>query len=355
VKYYTNKARQAGMTLIELTVVLLVLVGLAGLLIPYVSGFVTKTHDSTGSSNIQSLNNAMQRYAVEHYDNFPNKMDSLLVAGNTVFPKMMGEMMPMGGSGSYFTPLLLDSVKAKALTNVGITTVMVMADTGDATFANTDTTTPTKPIQTGNYVVEITGAPLLDLGHRLGKPVDTNVYHYVAFGIGDDSTIAGQTVSDVPVHFSRNGDMGANNAYNHFVGVFQILKVATCVAGDWASLISDSGTATVSTGVTITYAASAQVAPTQATLDAADETACNNLNGVTSAVVAGSAAGGTGPEITASDLSTADDVYVTSGVKWLNPSEDTAKFVGSVMAMGMGNLEGLGGAMTRYYENSAGN
>jgi len=349
-------ARQAGMTLIELTVVLLVLVGLAGLLIPYVSGFVTKTHDSTGSSNIQSLNNAMQRYAVEHYDNYPNKMDSLLVDGNTVFPKMMGEMMPMGGSGSYFTPLLLDSVKAKALTNVGITTVMVMADTGDATFANTDTTTPTKAIKTGNYVTEITGAPLADLGHRLGKPVNTHIYHYVAFGIGDDATIAGQTVSDVPVHFSRNGDMGANNAYNHFVGVFEILKIATCEAQNWSSLISEGALATVSTGVTITYPTSTQVAPTQAELDAADtEAACVALNGVASALAPGVATVGTSAEITASNTSTADDFYVTSGVNWLNPSNDTAKFVGSVMAMGMGNLEGLGGAMTRYYENSASN
>jgi len=283
-------------------------------------------------------------------------MDSLLVAGNTVFPKMMGEMMPMGGSGSYFTPLLLDSVKAKALTNVGITTVMVMADTGDATFANTDTTTPTKAIKSGNYVTEITGAPLDDLGHRLGKPVNTHIYHYVAFGIGDDATIAGQTVSDVPVHFSRNGDMGANNAYNHFVGVFEILKVATCEAQNWASLISDSGTATVSTGVTITYAATSQTAPTQAQLDAANtEALCVALNGVATGVVAGVATGGTALEISDSNTSTSDDVYVTSGVNWLNPSNDTAKFVGSVMAMGMGNLEGLGGAMTRYYENSAGN
>ena len=32
-------ARQAGMTLIELSVVLLILVGLAGLLVPYVGSF----------------------------------------------------------------------------------------------------------------------------------------------------------------------------------------------------------------------------------------------------------------------------------------------------------------------------
>jgi prepilin-type N-terminal cleavage/methylation domain-containing protein len=44
VKDYKIKTikRQAGMTLIELTVVLLILVGLAGLLVPYVGSFVQK-------------------------------------------------------------------------------------------------------------------------------------------------------------------------------------------------------------------------------------------------------------------------------------------------------------------------
>ena len=61
VKQYT---RQAGMTLIELTVVLLVLIGLAGLLLPYVGGFMIKTHDSTGTYNSAALDNNIQRYMV---------------------------------------------------------------------------------------------------------------------------------------------------------------------------------------------------------------------------------------------------------------------------------------------------
>jgi type II secretory pathway pseudopilin PulG len=67
VKHYKVKqyTRQAGMTLIELTVVLLVLIGLAGLLIPYVSGFVSKTHDGTGTFNSAGLDNNIQRYIAE--------------------------------------------------------------------------------------------------------------------------------------------------------------------------------------------------------------------------------------------------------------------------------------------------
>lgn len=76
-KYYTKKARQAGMTLIELTVVLLVLIGLAGLLIPYVSGFVSKTHDSTGTQTVAALNNAIQRHDVE-FRGQPENFESLI-------------------------------------------------------------------------------------------------------------------------------------------------------------------------------------------------------------------------------------------------------------------------------------
>ena len=64
-KHYNNMARQAGMTLIELTVVLLILIGLAGLLVPYVGSFTQTTHDSTNSNNVTQLNNAMGRYVTD--------------------------------------------------------------------------------------------------------------------------------------------------------------------------------------------------------------------------------------------------------------------------------------------------
>ena len=76
-KYYNLKARQAGMTLIELTVVLLILIGLAGMLIPYVGSFTQTTHDSTNSNNIAQLNNAFSRYVVEK-NKLPPHMDTLI-------------------------------------------------------------------------------------------------------------------------------------------------------------------------------------------------------------------------------------------------------------------------------------
>ena len=353
-KYYTNKARQAGMTLIELTVVLLVLVGLAGLLIPYVSGFVTKTHDSTGASNIQALNNAMQRYAVEHYDNYPDKMDSLIQANGEIFPKMMDELMPMG-TNKYFKVTEIDSAQANALKAAGIKNIAVMNDgESDATFANTVTVNgvvTTVAVANGINVLEITGMPLNDLSHRLGKPTNTGLYHYFAFGIGDDSTIAGATVSDVPVHFSRNGDMGANKAYNHFVALFEVLKGGACDVSGYA--VAQEYDVDVSTfNMTAAVTPVTTITPLTQVGDgdgATDVASCNALASTESIAVTG-ALDGSGA------AATVNVVYTdAASIQWLNPNTDTAKFMGATMAMGMGNLEGLGGSMTRYYENSAQN
>ena len=78
-KYYSikNPAKQSGMTLIELTVVLLILIGLAGLLIPYVGSFTQTTHDSTNSNNVAQLNNAMLRYTSDK-NRLPPHVDTLI-------------------------------------------------------------------------------------------------------------------------------------------------------------------------------------------------------------------------------------------------------------------------------------
>jgi len=364
VKNYNKIARQAGMTLIELTVVLLVLIGLAGLLIPYVSGFVTKTHDSTGSSNIQALNNAMARYEVEHYDNFPNNMDSLITAGGDVFPKMMGEMMPMMAGGSYLEPLVLNPATAASLKAVGIDSLMEMnSGENDATFANT---TISKSIAAGSVVAELsghtaTGQEVLDsLSEKLARVTNPTQYHYIVTGIGEDSSIVGKTLSQVPVHFSADGDMGANKAYNHFVAIFEVLKRNACVLEGGAFTVSAGSGAVAATGTlgTVTYSGgTVPTAPDLPTLVAiADEAACDALNvsstdvDWTDAGAGGLNAAGDAAEVHAGT----DGVIDYTGVKWVTTG-DKAKFMGSAMAMGMGNLEGLGGALTRYYKNTASN
>jgi len=327
VKNYNKIARQAGMTLIELTVVLLVLIGLAGLLIPYVSGFVGKTHDSTGSSNIQALNNAMIRFSVENYDAYPDKMDSLIQEDDAVYSKMMSQM--------YLEPHTLLANEATSLKGAGINNLMVMDETTDnATFGNT-TGTPLA-VTTGKVVAILKGTVLTNLANIMGKPVDTVHNHYVAVGVGDESTIAGKTVADVPVHFAGRADMAANVKYNHFIAVFETPKADFCDLTAFNALndlgsnaIIESTDAPVAVQVDADAATALAAAGTSVAIDAG-KLACSNLNGVDTA---GDADG---------------EIWTTAGYTWVDGGSD-AKFVGTAMAMMMNNFEGMGGALSNYY------
>jgi len=70
--------KQKGMTLIELTVVLLILVALAGLTIPYVSGTSRKALcDATDVSMMNIKQVIMQRYYLDTLGKFPQDLSSL--------------------------------------------------------------------------------------------------------------------------------------------------------------------------------------------------------------------------------------------------------------------------------------
>jgi len=244
-------ARQAGMTLIELTVVLLVLIGLAGLMIPYVSGFIGKTHDATGASNIGAAGNAIVRFETEK-GRYPDYMDSMLVgaaAGGTaalvdytIADKMgtAGDLMCGGVAGTAagcygFSAIDLtvagnDEV-CGALLKAGIDKVIDMdngtAGSFNATFSNADVTTPSVVIGVGGMAPACTGGVVgvtsAKVASALGlDPATIVANQYVAFGIGAMTEMNGETMTDAPVHFAKDADYNASQAYNRFVAIFQV-------------------------------------------------------------------------------------------------------------------------------------
>ncbi|MCK4840814.1 MAG: type II secretion system protein [Methylococcales bacterium] len=254
-KHYTKKARQAGMTLIELTVVLLVLIGLAGLMIPYVSGFVSKTHDSTGSSNAARANQSILQYEAQFFK-APNNLESLIngVAGtvaatDTVCTTALAtniycKMMATG----FYTPLTLTADHVASLNAASITQVLDNnPDTTDATFQSVNTAprtfiateflagvsaTPSAGITTvADHLVEAFGGQQSDYDNTDGT-VDgvDGCFDYVAFGIGDANSMIGRTMQSAPIHFANTADMGATNKYNRFVAVYKVdaSNVAPC-------------------------------------------------------------------------------------------------------------------------------
>jgi type II secretory pathway pseudopilin PulG len=240
------------MTLIELTVVLLVLIGLAGLLIPYVSGFVGKTHDSTGSSNLANLDNTVQRYHTQ-FNGAPNNLEALIngaaataaaapdcaaATADTVYCKMMNP--------AFFATAQLDSTAAagspelirfNSLNMAGITSLLYNnPDTGNATFQST-LATPTTLAGAAHTIATVaavgTGTIEDHMAAAFGRPVtnfDSTCYDYVAFGIGEGSSMTGRVMSTAPVHFAQNANMGPVNKYNRFIAVYQVDKNPAAVA-----------------------------------------------------------------------------------------------------------------------------
>jgi len=240
VKNYNKIARQAGMTLIELTVVLLVLIGLAGLMIPYVGSFVSKTHDSTGSQNVARVNEAIVRYQTTA-GVYPRNMDSLInVTGNPYTALMNASLVT---ANTLTAGVAADDIEISSLRASGITSVMNMLDAPvNATFGAANAQIPVSAVAAATTTLGLVSDTTTKMGMdtsdavaqtstqehlqtAFGRKFDTTCYNYYVFGVGSDATMIGKTMTDAPVHFSGNQEsMGPTDKYNRFIAVFQVDK-----------------------------------------------------------------------------------------------------------------------------------
>jgi len=310
-------ARQAGMTLIELTVVLLVLIGLAGLLMPYVGGFVTKTHDSTGASNLSAVNRAIMQYEAS-YQQFPDRLDSLTNATDGVYTKLMGPKC--------LAPVQLSVAQAGAFGMAGLDSIMQMdSATTDATFAATNGTELPVSMMTAAadqpFVATLThlmgcnaaAGPSMAISNTNLKGVitrkpDVDMFDYVVFGVGSDSSLVGKTIATAPVHFAQQGAMGPKSKYNRFGVVFEVPNATVLAQGGYCA------------GSLDTLGASADVAAITEAL-CADPDADGSLT-----------------------------LLEEAGV-WTESAAARAKFAGSIMLMPM--IEGQEAALQNHYDKAA--
>ncbi len=238
------------MTLIELTVVLMILIGLAGLLIPYVAGFVGRTHDSSGADGIQEVAKAIAGYDAK-YGGYPGGLDRLVLAdGSATTPYLMNDAVA--------TATDMSNTNTQSLFRGGITSLRGVCDgnaggtigTADAdpdctpfnpTFDYYDSSSDWTIAMNGNIngaaaaagdalpvitaveaerVCGITDAEIAEDGDQDGDGVQDNIY--VMLGVGPESDMTGRTVQSAPVHFAQVGAMNANNRYNRFVAIFKV-------------------------------------------------------------------------------------------------------------------------------------
>ena len=156
-------ARQAGLTLIELTIVLLILIGLSGLLLPFVQGFVDKTHDSANTDSLKEVSKQFLSYS-NLYSGYPEDLDSLIVgtaglapggvATTGLTPAVSGNVMPAMINSALFSVHTLTLPEAQQLGANSISKVMDMwGDAGDGNHT-------LKATEVSRALIDATGAPV---------------------------------------------------------------------------------------------------------------------------------------------------------------------------------------------------
>jgi type II secretory pathway pseudopilin PulG len=198
-----------GFTLIELVVVLMVLIALAGILLPQFSGMVTRSHTSAASTNLTEINKAITLYQVKTLKGYPDKLDVPLDSTGA-----LSDTLQAGGPAD-MTAVALDAKQIASLNSAGITTAYPLlnlaalaANNRSATFAGNDldpshtiSYASGAPGSTKNAVQMSDTRAQAEFGASLQGAVAGE--SYLIFGLNDSYTAIPAAIQSAPVHFDQ--------------------------------------------------------------------------------------------------------------------------------------------------------
>jgi Tfp pilus assembly major pilin PilA len=223
-----RRPQRRGLTLMELIVVLVILIALAGILIPLFPSMITRAHTSTGATNDSELTKAVQIHEATYFQ-YPDLYDSLLNDTRAaLFAKLPGGGT-VGGPTELTTTALTAGTLA-ALNNAGITAYWDLEDaTADPTF--NPYLSPTAHTLAAADNVAILGTAAIA---RMNLPTGET---YVVFGVGRRCSMIGRTMTDPPVHFADDQANSPDKVYGRKAVVFVVTKNAGANPRDKAKFI----------------------------------------------------------------------------------------------------------------------
>ena len=259
----SSPLRRSGMTLIELVIVMLVLVGLAGILVPMLPSMLTRTHVAAHTTNVTEITKAIQQYQAM-YNAFPNQWDSIVdpkgaqityLAGGVLDPTP-GSGGPGGQAGGTFTVQAPTQAEVNALQAAGISLVHSQSTYAgapgpadwagnpfDPTFANY-AVAPSAPttISTTTNLTYLTPSNTFwnnPAGGMLQQmyPAWSPTANYVVLGLGERCTLFGRMGLSPPVHFSDTQDASPAFSYARFVAIFKVSDTAAPGGINMAQLV----------------------------------------------------------------------------------------------------------------------
>jgi len=207
--HHRRRSRQAGLTLIELLIVLVVLVGVAGILVPLFPDMQQRTHGASGADNMKEIVKAVELHKAST-GSYPDSWDSLIDANDVVAAATDLQVLDLtAGVG----PDVL-----AALNDAGITEAFEHTDFADATINQTLDGGGAVDSIGANEVAELTATGIANLGL---EATGAGIAAYVAFGLGSESTMVGESMVDAPIHYLEGGESPIEN-YARFVVVFAV-------------------------------------------------------------------------------------------------------------------------------------
>jgi len=211
-----SRQNQAGLTLVELLVVLVVLASVAGILVQLFPDVQQRAHGATGGDNMKEIAKALELERVTT-GSYPDDWDSLIdsndVLAATADLVLTDLTAPAADS--------LEETIANALADANITSSFQQDDFTDATINQTFeglSDPAVDSLATDADVATLTPAGIDNLGLQ---PTGDGVAAYVAFGLGAESTAIGSSMVDAPVHYLEGGESPIEN-YARWVVVFAV-------------------------------------------------------------------------------------------------------------------------------------
>ncbi len=218
-----RRYNQKGLTLIELLVVLVILIALAGILIPQLPNMLTRAHTAAASTNIPEANKRIQEFE-QIYFKQPANLDNLVNGVALV------DYLP-GTTG--LTATALTAGTRDALFNAGITSLAGLYDTkatldtagGNTTFNPYDAAADLNLTAGTPSVAVATEATVEALLRPDGGAGDT----YVALGIGQQSELIGRTTNEAPYHFGDAAGTGPDVVYARYLAIYKVANDGTAL------------------------------------------------------------------------------------------------------------------------------
>ena len=150
---YGGAAGRKGLTLLELVVVIAILAALAGVLVPLLPAIMNKTHASTGATNLGEIAKAIQLYAAQNGDNYPDMLDSIVASPTS---KIATYVLNNAGN---LTANTLNSGDASALNSAGINNLSQMVESSGSSDTNWSPTFNPYDVAAGTMATMTTVAP----------------------------------------------------------------------------------------------------------------------------------------------------------------------------------------------------